>query len=115
MRNWPGVQMPVEITWEKNRQRSGVTAELKIEDSYLRLFPAKVGTLKGQCPRPDLALEWEDANGEPEHGNTTMCWIAWRETSNGTVVGFAYLAIGEPVAAVVYRRYSDGKIIVEIE
>ncbi len=117
-RNWAGVQMPVEITWEVNTQgRGGVTALVRADGSaMIRVFPGMDDTFVNQCPNRELAITWEYARGcEPEPGEKTMCWIAWRPTGRGTMVGFAYFAIGEPVAVLAYRRYSDGSLIVEIK
>ena len=115
--NWAGVQTPVEIVWDENTQgRGGVTALVQVDGSaMIRVFPGVDDTLETQCPNRELALTWKDVNGEPEPGEKTMCWIAWRPTSRGTWVGFAYFAIGEPVAVPAYRRYRDGKLIIMIE
>ena len=116
-RDWPGVQMPVEITWCENTQgRGGVTALVQVDGvGLIRAFPGSDETLPTQCPHPELSLTWEEAKGQPQPDEKTMCWIAWRPTSRGTWVGFAYFAIGEPVAVLAYRCYRDGKLIITIE
>lgn len=88
----PGVLEPMEITWSANPEKEGeVMASIVIGDVYYRIFPGQEQWWPNTY-RKDMTTPW---SSYPTDDQTTSCFVNWRTSVAGSIIGNAYPVIQE--------------------